>query len=306
MTVLLRIKRRTTGSAGAPPSLANAELAYNEIDNTLYYGLGTGGPGGTAIAVVPIAGTGFMAGQGFITQNQVITISGDATGTGRTSIQVTLSPIVGLTPGAYSNITVNGKGQVTAIAALTTANITSALGAAALTAALFNAPNGVPLLDSSGKIGASQLPAALVGAVTYKGAWNPITNAPAITSGGMVAGSAAIAGSYYVATVAGTTAAIDGLTTWGAGDWIIFSGTTWEKLDGAANPVSSVNGSQGNVVVNATNLPGVGTMATQSAAAVAVTGGTLNGTVIGAVTPAPGTFTDLTITGACTLDGGVF
>ena len=53
----LRIKRRSSGAAGAPASLANAELAFNEVDNTLYYGKGTGGAGGTATTVDAIGGS---------------------------------------------------------------------------------------------------------------------------------------------------------------------------------------------------------------------------------------------------------
>lgn len=56
MANTLRIKRRSaSGSAGAPSSLENAELAYNEADDTLYYGKGTGGVGGTATTVEAIA-----------------------------------------------------------------------------------------------------------------------------------------------------------------------------------------------------------------------------------------------------------
>ena len=58
MADVLRIKRRQTGGSGAPASLANAELAYNEVNHTLYYGEGTGGSGGSATTVVPIAGSG--------------------------------------------------------------------------------------------------------------------------------------------------------------------------------------------------------------------------------------------------------
>ena len=58
MADIIRIKRRTSGAPGAPSSLANAELAYNEVDHTLYYGEGTGGAGGTASAIVPIGGSG--------------------------------------------------------------------------------------------------------------------------------------------------------------------------------------------------------------------------------------------------------
>jgi hypothetical protein len=58
MADIIRIKRRTGGAPGAPASLANAELAYNEVDHTLYYGEGTGGAGGSATTVVPIGGSG--------------------------------------------------------------------------------------------------------------------------------------------------------------------------------------------------------------------------------------------------------
>jgi hypothetical protein len=58
MADILRIKRRASGAPGAPSSLANAEMAYNEVDHTLYIGEGTGGAGGSATVIVPIAGLG--------------------------------------------------------------------------------------------------------------------------------------------------------------------------------------------------------------------------------------------------------
>jgi hypothetical protein len=61
MADTLRIKRRLTGTPGAPASLANAELAYNETDHVLYYGEGTGGTGGSATVVVGIAGQGLSS-----------------------------------------------------------------------------------------------------------------------------------------------------------------------------------------------------------------------------------------------------
>jgi hypothetical protein len=61
MADILRIKRRISGAPGAPASLANAEIAYNEVDHTLYYGEGTGGAGGTATVVVPIGGSGLAS-----------------------------------------------------------------------------------------------------------------------------------------------------------------------------------------------------------------------------------------------------
>lgn len=58
MANTVRIKRRASGGAGAPASLANAELAFNEVDNILYYGKGTGGAGGTASTIEAIGGLG--------------------------------------------------------------------------------------------------------------------------------------------------------------------------------------------------------------------------------------------------------
>ena len=59
MANTIRIKRRSSaGSAGAPSSLQNAELAFNEADNSLYIGIGTGGAGGSATTVEAIGGKG--------------------------------------------------------------------------------------------------------------------------------------------------------------------------------------------------------------------------------------------------------
>ena len=56
MANTIRIKRSTGSSA--PTSLANAELAISESNQVVYIGIGTGGAGGSATSVVPIAGTG--------------------------------------------------------------------------------------------------------------------------------------------------------------------------------------------------------------------------------------------------------
>ena len=77
MANTLRIKRRASGDAGAPSSLANAELAFNEVDDTLYYGEGTGGAGGTATSILAIGGSG-----AFATLSTAQTISGNKTFTG--------------------------------------------------------------------------------------------------------------------------------------------------------------------------------------------------------------------------------
>lgn len=62
MADVIRVKRRASpGANGAPTSLANAELAYNENDQTLYIGEGTGGSGGSATVIRPVGGLGTFA-----------------------------------------------------------------------------------------------------------------------------------------------------------------------------------------------------------------------------------------------------
>ena len=81
MSNTIRIKRRGSGNAGAPGSLENAELAYNEVDDVLYYGKGTGGAGGTATTVEAIAGAG-----AYVALSGAQTITGNKTFTGTTIV----------------------------------------------------------------------------------------------------------------------------------------------------------------------------------------------------------------------------
>ena len=65
----------------------------------------------------------------------------------------------------------------------------------------------------------------VIGALNYKGTWNASTNNPALASG------VGTKGDYYVVNVAGSTN-LDGTTLWGVGDWAVFNGTVWQKVDG--------------------------------------------------------------------------
>jgi hypothetical protein len=108
------------------------------------------------------------------------------------------------------------------------------------------AANGLATLDASTKIPLNQIPASLIGAANYQGTWNATTNSPSLASG---AGSK---GHYYVVATAGSTN-IDGITDWKLGDWIIYNGTAWEKVDNT-DAVLSVNGQTGAVNLTTTNI----------------------------------------------------
>lgn len=87
---------------------------------------------------------------------------------------------------------------------------------------------------------------AAVGAVVYQGTWDASTNTPTLASG------IGTKGNYYVVSVAGNTN-LDGITDWVAGDWAIFNGLVWEKVDNT-EAVISVNGQVGVVVLDAANV----------------------------------------------------
>lgn len=102
-------------------------------------------------------------------------------------------------------------------------------------------------LGLDGKISTSYLPASLVGAVNYQGGWNATTNSPTIP-----AASSGNKGYYYKVTTAGSTA-IDGISEWAVGDWLISNGSTWDKVDNTET-VSTVAGRTGAIVLAAADL----------------------------------------------------
>lgn len=85
-----------------------------------------------------------------------------------------------------------------------------------------------------------------VGAVTYKGTWDADTNNPDLVN------DTPDQGDYYVVNVAGNTD-LDGITDWEIGDWAIFNGSIWQKVDNT-DSVNSVNGQVGTVVLTAGNV----------------------------------------------------
>lgn len=126
MANTLRIKRRAAGgAAGAPASLANAELAFNEQDNTLYYGTGTGGAGGTATSVIAIGGSGaFVATSGAQTiagaKTFTSTISGSIDGNSGTATKLATARTFSITGDGTGSATFDGSAN--AAIALTLAN----------------------------------------------------------------------------------------------------------------------------------------------------------------------------------------
>ena len=114
-------------------------------------------------------------------------------------------------------------------------------------------------------------PLIVSGTVNYKGTWNASTNNPPLSNPPV----ASTKGDYYVVSTAGTQFSI----SFAVGDWIISSGTAWEKVD-LTDAVSSVFGRTGAVVGVSTDYSAVG----------------LTNTAIGAANPSTGAFTTVSAT----------
>ena len=131
MANTLRIKRRAAGgAAGAPASLANAELAFNEQDNTLYYGTGTGGAGGTATSVIAIGGSGaFVATTGTQTiagaKTFSATISGSIDGNAGTATKLATARTLGLSGDVTGSVSFDGSANATIAATLANSGVTA-------------------------------------------------------------------------------------------------------------------------------------------------------------------------------------
>lgn len=171
-------------------------------------------------------------------------------GSSAVTIAISSTGVSASTYGSASAVpvfTVNAQGQITSV---TNTNIAisnsavSGLGSAALLTA--GSANGVATLDSGGTVPLSQIPSSLIGTVSYQGTWNASTNTPTLASG------VGTKGYYYVVSVAGTTN-LDGIASWAVGDWAIYSGTAWQKIDNT-DAVSSVNGYTGTVVLTYTDV----------------------------------------------------
>ena len=105
--------------------------------------------------------------------------------------------------------------------------------------------NGYAELDAGGKVPSSQLPAAVVGAMSYQTGWNANTNSPDVTA-------TAAKGQFWIVETAGATN-LSGIIDWQVGDWAVYDGAAWTKIDNT-DKVASVNGYVGVVTLDVTDI----------------------------------------------------
>lgn len=145
-------------------------------------------------------------------------------------------------------------GTTTTTAPGTNASVTN-VGTSGAAIFDFNIPRGAGV-NSGGSVGQVLTKASgtdydttwttIIGTLNYQGSWNASTNTPTLTS------SVGTNGYYYVVDTAGSTN-LNGITDWLVGDWAIFNGSVWQKID-QTDVVTSVNGQTGAVVLTAANV----------------------------------------------------
>lgn len=314
----IRIKRRSSGAPGAPPSLLPSELAFNEVDDILYYGKGAGGAGGTATTVEAIAG-----------QGSYVTKAGDQTIDGVKTFSS--SPVLP-TPATNDNST---KAATTAFVQL----VAAALGAGDMLKSVYDTNNN-GVVDNAERLG-GVLASAFAGLASPAFSGTPTAPTPAGASN-----DTSIATTQFVRSlIAALSGAALGLATLDSNskvpsaqlpayvdDVLEFAnqaafpavgetGKIYVALDTnrtyrwsgsayvtiAAGDVNTVFGRSGNIVAvsgdytstlvtNASSvsgatvtaalnallaaITGLGTMSAQNANAVAITGGTIDGVTI--------------------------
>jgi len=106
--------------------------------------------------------------------------------------------------------------------------------------------NGYASLDSLGKVPISQLPSSLM---EYKGTWSAATNTPTLANG------TGDTGDVYICNAAGSVNFGAGSITFAVGDYVIYSGSIWQRSSGAVGTVTSVAASITGDAIGITGSP---------------------------------------------------
>ena len=83
--------------------------------------------------------------------------------------------------------------------------------------------------------------ASVAGGLSYQGTWNASTNTPTLAS------STGTNGYYYIVATAGSTN-LNGITSWNVGDWLMFNGSVWQKID-QSETLQTITSTDGSVTV---------------------------------------------------------
>ena len=233
----------TSGSAGVATDISRSDHQHPSVNlasNNEVQGLLGLSHGGTAKSLVPDAGALIWCGADGLyvgppgLAGQILVSGGTSAPTWGSALIISDQPANYIYAGPTS-----GPNAPTGFRPLVNAD----LPASGVTANTYGSSTAIPIVTVNSKgVITNVTTTSFTGGLAYQGSWNASTNTPALAS------SVGTNGYYYVVSVAGTTN-LNGITDWQIGDWAIFNGTVWQKID-QTNLVSSVNGYTGAVVLS--------------------------------------------------------
>jgi hypothetical protein len=284
MPDVLRIRRRLVGGAGAgaPAGLFNAEIAYNENDDILWYGKGLGG-GNLAVAPIAVGGVGMASGAVPSMNTGLTGVAGTAGNWARgdhvhpsdTSRAPTASPTL------TGTTTINGTVTGTAITALHGApgpigNTTPSTGA-------FTTLSASGAVSGAGFTAYLGAPPAIGGTTPNAGTFTNLTVNGTLTG-------AALTGIFAAPPPIGnTTPSTGAFTTLSASGAVSGAGFTTLLAAPPAIGVTTPSSGAFTTLSATSTVSGAGFSAYLGAPP-----------AIGGTTPNAGTFTNLTVNGALT------
>lgn len=291
MAAPIRIKRRAAGNPGAPAELLNAELAFNEVDNVLYYGRGTGGENGTATTVIPIAGPGaFVA----LTGNQTINGIKTFTNIPKSAVAATADDdlvnkkfvddlLEGFDPGTIGGYMLKSVYDPTDSGKVLTA-VTADTALAVIWDNVSNKPTAFPPSAHTHTIAeVTNLQTTLnqkanLANPVFTG--NPTAPTPVTSSNSTSIATTAFVVERIESLIGASPEALDTLQeiAEALGNDPNFAGTMTTELAKKAEKAANLS-DLANIATARTNL-GLGTLALQNANAVAITGGTIDNITI--------------------------